>query len=107
MNINEFDLREKYLIFSGIGNSDGFKEILLNNNFNIIKEINFPDHHKYTQKDIDYIKLQATQLKLKILTTEKDFVKIESRKNIDIKFLKIEIDIKNENELINYLKLNT
>ena len=106
-NIQHLNLNEKYIIFSGIGNPESFKETLLKNKFNIIKEIVFPDHFKYTQNDIDKIKLEAKNLDAKILTTEKDYVKINSINNKDVQFLKIELDIKNEDELINYLKLNT
>ena len=82
------------------------KEILLKNSFKVIKEVIFPDHYQYTQKDINNIKLQAKNLNAKILTTEKDFVKLNSKINNDIKFLKIEIYIKDEEKLINYLKSN-
>ena len=106
ININQFDINEKYVIFSGIGNPESFKQILINNNLNIMKEIIFPDHYKYTQKDINYIRLQAKQLNSKILTTEKDYIKIKSNMNDDIKFLRIELDIKNEDKLIDYLKIH-
>ena len=106
LNISEFNIKDKYLIFSGIGNPDTFKEMLLKNKFNIIKEVIFPDHYKYNQSDIDKIKLQAKNLNAKILTTEKDYVKIDSEKNKEIKFLKINIEIKDEEKLINYLKSN-
>jgi tetraacyldisaccharide 4'-kinase len=106
INIDQFDINEKYIIFSGIGNPDNFKEILLKNSFKVIKEVIFPDHYQYTQKDINNIKLQAKNLNAKILTTEKDFVKLNSKINNDIKFLKIEIYIKDEEKLINYLKSN-
>ena len=105
-NIDEFNTNERYLIFSGIGNPDNFKEILIKNKFNIIKEIIFPDHYNYSSIDIDKIKLQAKNLNAKIITTEKDYIKINSNQNNDIKFLHVEIIIKNEIELINYLKLN-
>jgi tetraacyldisaccharide 4'-kinase len=105
-NIAEFNTNEKYLIFSGIGNPESFKEILIKNKFTIIKEIIFPDHYNYTQIDIDRIKLKAKNLNAKIITTEKDYTKINSNKNNDIKFLQVELKIKNEIELINYLRLN-
>jgi len=79
---------------------------LINNNIKIEKEIIFPDHHQYTQKDIDYIRFQARKLNSKILTTEKDYIKIKSSKNNDIKYLKVELDIKNEDKLIDYLKMH-
>tara|TARA_B100000780_G_scaffold95784_1_gene66800 strand:- start:216 stop:1157 length:942 start_codon:yes stop_codon:yes gene_type:complete len=106
INIKELDIDEEYIIFSGIGNPESFKQTLINNNIKIVKEIIFPDHHKYMQKDIDHIRSQARQLNSKILTTEKDYIKIKSNKNNDIKYLKVELDIKNEDKLINYLKLH-
>ena len=103
-NIKEFNIDEKYIIFSGIGNPESFKQTLVDNNIKITKEIIFPDHHHYTQKNIDYIKSQATKYDSKILTTEKDYIKIKIFKIDDIKHLKIELDIKNEDKLIDYLK---
>ena len=106
LNIDQFDTSEKYIFFSGIGNPETFRETLLKNRFNIVKEFIFPDHHNYTQIDINKIKLTAKNLNAKIITTEKDYVKINSNKNTDIKFLKVEFKITNEAELIAYLKLN-
>ena len=105
-NTHQFDTSERYLIFSGIGNPETFKETLLKNRFNVVKEIIFPDHHNYTQMDIDKIRQQANKLNAKIITTEKDFIKINAYKNNDIKFLQIELKIKNEEELIAYLRIN-
>jgi tetraacyldisaccharide 4'-kinase len=105
INIKEFNIDEEYIIFSGIGNPESFKQTLINNNIKIAKEIIFPDHHKYTQKDIDHIRYQAKQLNSKILTTEKDYIKIKSNNNNDIRYLKVELDVKNEDKLIDYLKI--
>ena len=103
-NIDQFDNEQKYLIFSGIGNPEGFKDILIRNKLNIIEEIIFPDHYNYNQNEIDKIKLQAKNLNAKIITTEKDYSKINP--DNEIKFLQIELNIKNEIDLINYLKSN-
>ena len=104
INIKQFNINEKYIIFSGIGNPENFKQTLVDNNIKITKEIIFPDHHSYTQKDLDYVRFQATNNNSKIITTEKDYMKIKSFKNDDIKYLKIELDIKNEDKLIECLK---
>ena len=74
---------------------------MIKNKLNKVKEIKFPDHHKYTKKEINNIKQQAKDLNAKILTTEKDYVKINDN---EIKFLKINVVIRNENEFINFLK---
>ena len=104
INIKEFNINDEYIVFSGIGNPDSFKQTLINNNIKIAKEMIFPDHYNYTHKDIDQIKYQAKKLNLKILTTEKDYIKIKSIDNNDIRYLKVELDIKNEDRLINHLK---
>jgi tetraacyldisaccharide 4'-kinase len=106
INIDKFNNKNRYIIFSGIGNPDSFKKMLIRNKFNIIKDIKFPDHYNYTQKDVDKIKLEAISLNAKILTTEKDYVKLDHNAKKDIQFLKIELVIKKENELINFIKSN-
>ena len=104
-NINKFSTESKYLIFSGIGNPDSFKNTLIKNKMNIIEEINFPDHYNYTSNDINNIKSKAKKIGAKILTTEKDFLRIDPMNCDGIDFLEININIKRENELIDFLKL--
>ena len=104
ININEFNINNKFVIFSGIGNPSSFKKTLLKNKFNIIKEFKFPDHYEYTLDDINKIKLYAEALNAEIITTEKDYVKLNN--NDEIKFLEIELAIKQEDRLINFLKTN-
>tara|TARA_Y100001970_G_scaffold285595_1_gene405799 strand:+ start:3924 stop:4862 length:939 start_codon:yes stop_codon:yes gene_type:complete len=107
-NLNNFEISHKYLIFSGIGAPQNFKNLLLRENFNIVKELIFPDHHKYSKKDIDKIKSIALEQNAKIITTEKDFVKIPKELNKDLSFAKVDILVKNEKELMNFIlkKLN-
>ena len=105
-NISQFDANAEYLIFSGIGNPESFKETVINNKLKVIKEIIFPDHYQYTENDINNILLHAKKLNAQILTTEKDYAKINFNNDIDIKCLKIELTIKDEQKLINYLRLH-
>ena len=106
-NSEKFNKNDKYIIFSGIGNPASFKKTLIKNKFNVIKEIEFPDHYDYSKNDIQKIKLHAKNLNAKILTTEKDFVKLNPDDTEGIKFLTIDLIIKREDLLINFLKLNT
>ncbi|MBD1137733.1 tetraacyldisaccharide 4'-kinase [Pelagibacterales bacterium SAG-MED43] len=104
LNIDKYDLDLKYLIFSGIGNPSEFKEILLENKFNIEKEIIFTDHYNYNHSDFEKIIENAKNDNLNIITTEKDYMKIPPKFREEIKFLSIDVIIQNENELINLLK---
>ena len=103
-NINRYDLDLKYLIFSGIGNPCDFKDILLKNNFDIVKEIIFPDHYEYHYKNFERIRSVAKSMNLRILTTEKDYMKIPDEFKNEIDFLEIDLIIENEDKLIDLLK---
>jgi len=102
MNIKEFDLNEKYLVFSGIGNHKTFLSMLKNNKMIINKDIEFPDHYNYSEKDLKNILKISKNNNLKILTTEKDFFRINLKLN-EIKFIKSKLEISNEKDLINTL----
>ena len=93
------------MIFSGIGNPENFKALLLKNKIKIIKELKFPDHYKYTNDDIKEIKKIAVNLNAKIITTEKDYIKLNSHNKKDIKCLYIKVKILNQMKFMNYIKL--
>ena len=99
LNINEFDKSEKYLVFSGIGNHKTFVSMLRKNNINIVKEIEFPDHYKYLQKEIDEIISISEKLNCKIITTEKDYMRLNN--NDKIFYIKSELKILNQETFIN------
>jgi len=103
-NISKFDLNSEYLIFSAIGDPFSFKNILLENNFNISRELIFSDHYNYSHKDIEKIQSIAKKSNLKIITTEKDYVKIPDKLKNNINYLAIDLFIHNESELIELLK---
>jgi len=89
--IKKFNKKEKYLVFSGIGNPASFKKTLVKNKFNIIKEIIFADHYTYTSSDIVNIKKSAKELGAKIITTEKDYIKLKPKDNKGINFLEVKL----------------
>ena len=100
-NIGEFDKNDNYLVFSGIGNHKTFVSMLKKKGFKIIKEIEYADHYKYTIKDIKKIIEIADKLKSKILTTEKDFIRLGFDEPNKIKFIKSELQIVDEENFIN------
>ena len=101
INLNEFNKEEKYLVFSGIGNHKTFISMIKNSGLNISKDIEFPDHYKYSDNDINKILKQASELKCKIITTEKDYFRINSKKFNEIKFIKSKLSLLDEDKLIN------
>jgi len=103
LNIQTFNLESKYLIFSGIGDPSSFRDILVKNKFNVTREMVFPDHYEYSLNDLKKIRNIAKNEKLKIITTEKDFMKIPQEFKKEINFLTIDLIIQNERELIKLL----
>ena len=107
-NLDKLDKNSNYFIFSGIGDPSSFKEILIENNINVIKEKIFTDHYIYKTEDVKNIIEEAKKVNAKILTTEKDFVKLSDDVTGEIDYLKIELKIEEEQKFINFLndKLN-
>jgi tetraacyldisaccharide 4'-kinase len=104
LNLNIFNNKANYLVFAGIGNPKTFKKTLEFNDINITEFLEFPDHYHYTNNDIKKIKLKAKKLNSKILTTEKDYLRLNKSNAEDIDFFKITLNIKEEEKLINFLQ---
>tara|TARA_B100001750_G_scaffold167521_1_gene136005 strand:- start:479 stop:1417 length:939 start_codon:yes stop_codon:yes gene_type:complete len=102
-NLHELDTKEQYLVFAGIGNFDSFIDMLKKNNFRILDTIAYPDHYNYSQSDIKKILEIAKLKKAKIITTEKDYIKIAEEYKKEIKAIKIELNIANENKFNDFL----
>ena len=99
INLKKINLKKNYLMFCGIGNPNEFRKTLLINNFKIKKEIIYPDHHKIPNKEILDIKKTAKKNRLDIITTEKDYFRLDKKQKKGIKFLKIKLKIRNVEKL--------
>ena len=99
LNIKKFNLKKKYLMFCGIGNPHEFEKTLIKYKFNISKKLIFPDHHKLTNIDLNKLKNIAKKENLTLITTEKDFFRLNKIERKNIKFLKIKLEIKNKKKL--------
>ena len=95
-NKRNFTYKGGYLAFCGIGTPENFFNLLKENKIKVSEKIIFPDHFDYNDKDINKIKKIALSKNLKIVTTEKDFMKIKNFKNHNIKFTNVDLNIKNK-----------
>jgi len=100
LNIEQFKKNENYYVFSGIGNHKTFVSMIKNNGLNIIKDKEFPDHYKYSDNDIKTIINEANDLSCKIITTEKDFLRLNNNYLNQIHVIKSELKIIDEEKLI-------
>lgn len=84
---------EKVVAFSAIGQPQSFYKLL--KDYNVVKTIDFDDHHNYTQKDIDYLNEICAQAYTKnLITTEKDTGKLLGFKFKDLKVFALKLQTK-------------
>ena len=102
-NINEFK-NNKVVTFAGIGNPENFFNLLRDNKIDLVEEIKFPDHHKYSENELENLSDKAKKHSAVLLTTEKDYFRISESYKQNIKCLKIEVEIENRNQFIEEIK---
>jgi len=102
-NIEELK-NKKIVAFAGIGNPNNFFDLLISNNINILTKISFPDHYHYSNKELENLIYKAKEKDAILLTTEKDFFRIDENYRKNIKSLKIIIEIENKDQFINEIK---
>lgn len=82
--------------FCGVADSKSFYN-LLKKFYNVIYFKSFSDHHYYNEKELKLLK----SFKLPIITTLKDYVKIQNKEGIY--YLDIEVEMKDFNRFIDFL----
>ena len=89
--------------FCAVGNPRSFFKQLAHE---VVLEKSFPDHHRYSQNDIDLLINNATAAGAKsLVTTAKDAVKLRSLSfSLPCYVLEIEPQIENEHELIGLIR---
>jgi len=103
ININEFK-NKKVLAFAGIGNPANFFDLLKKNNINIIEEKKFPDHYNYSEKELEDLINKAKEKNSILLTTEKDYFRINQEYKKNINFLRIKVEIENKEDFVKEIK---
>ena len=77
-----------------MGNPSEFERSLKKYNFKIKEKFVYPDHYNFSNSDILNLKKLAKKKKLNIITTEKDYLRLSKKYKKNIKFLKIDLNIK-------------
>ena len=103
LNLDKFNRKKKYLYFCGIGNPEEFENTLKKYKFKIVSKFIFADHHNFENQEIDKIKKIAKDKNLEIVTTEKDYKRLNKRNKKNIKYLRIKLKIKNLNKFSKFL----
>ena len=95
---------KKLIAFAGIGNPENFFDLLKQSHLNIVKEISYPDHYTFNEKELNKLNELEKTFNAKLITTEKDFMRINPfiRKKYD--FIKIAIKFEEEEKFKKRLK---
>lgn len=85
------------LALAGLANPEYFFELLESLGAVLIGEVVFPDHHRYTERDLEDIKKMMSRAEW-VVTTEKDMVRLEdlNLKGLPIRVLEIMMEISDE-----------
>ena len=102
-NSDEFK-NKKVIAFAGIGNPENFFNLLKDNKINVTEEIKFPDHHKYSEKELENLINKTKKNNDILITTEKDYFRIVKSHKKNINYLKIKTEIENRNQFIDEIK---
>ena len=97
---------ERLIAFSGIGRPEKFFDTLSEMGGLICAARSFPDHHAYSENDIRQLRANADDLEARLVTTEKDFVRIAPHQRENIHALPIRAQFEDANafeQLLNKL----
>ena len=103
LNIDEFK-NKRVAAFAGIGNPKNFFHLLQDYKLNIVETIEFPDHHKYSEKELENLLNKIKENNTILLTTEKDYFRVPDNYKKNIKYLKIKVEIENYSQLVESIK---
>jgi tetraacyldisaccharide 4'-kinase len=84
---------KKALAVSGIANPAYFSLLIRKCGTEIVREMTFPDHHRFTSKDLITIEKASKEADW-IVTTEKDIVKLRKTEIVHLPLLALRIEMK-------------
>ena len=103
INLKSFNLKKEFLFFCGVGNPSEFERTLKKYKIKVKEKVIFPDHYNFSNSDIFRIKKLAKSKKFNIITTEKDYLRLNKKNRQNISFLKIDLKIKNMQNFSKFL----
>ena len=102
-NLRKFNRNSNFVFFCGVGNPEEFEKTLKKYKFKIKDKFVYPDHYNFSDSDIFNIKILAKKKNLNIITTEKDYLRLNKKNRKNIKFLKTDLKIRNVKNFSKFL----
>lgn len=95
-------LPHDYVAFAGIGRPEKMFDSLKATGASVKDSVPFPDHHTYTKDDLRFLRQLAADNNARLITTEKDFARLQAEDRDDILTFPVEVRF-DEPELLNKL----
>lgn len=92
-----------YVAFAGIGRPEKFFDTLRALDVDVRDAVPFPDHHKFTKSDLNYLRKLAADYDATLITTEKDFARLTPDDRDQIVVLPVEVIFDRRADLDNLL----
>jgi tetraacyldisaccharide 4'-kinase len=90
--------------FAGIAFPDKFFETVASLGGSITLASRFPDHHAYTQRDLDRLLRESSAHESQLVTTEKDFVRLPEAFRSHVLPIPVKLEVTNHSELLALLE---
>ena len=103
LNIEQFK-KKKLVALASIGNPNNFFKLLNDHNLMVKKKLVYPDHYRFSDKQIENIIFEAEKDDYHIIMTEKDFSKFKYHKSNRLNFLKVSLELKKIEKFLNEIK---
>lgn len=90
--VTPVDEKRVYVAFAGIGRPQKFFDMLKNEmKLAVVETVEFADHYNYDSSDIEHLLNVAELQKAKLITTEKDFIKLPKEFAEKVECIRIEL----------------
>ena len=90
---NEEAARQRVIAFSGIGRPEKFFATVEACGYKLVASHGFPDHHAFSESEIEDLRRQAQRDKATLITTEKDMMRLTRVQRRQINVLKVRAEI--------------
>lgn len=99
MSHGKLDNSGKFIAFAGIGLPEKFFDTLKKEGFDVVEKIPFLDHHQFSNKEIEELLRKSEKAEARLITTEKDMVRIDQKFRSKIQTLPVEIKFHDEERI--------
>lgn len=102
--VNPPDPAQRWLAFAGLGRPEKFRTTIQSLGLSLAGWSPFPDHYPYTSQDLEDLTSRARALNARLLTTEKDTLRLPPDFAAQVAILPVTLEIKEKKAILDFLK---